>query len=72
MRPLKHELLSEQNIEANKEGYLMKTETWTGEVAEALAQEDMQVSLTEDHLKVVDFIRSYFKRFGTAPPEQIT
>ncbi|MFC1938271.1 TusE/DsrC/DsvC family sulfur relay protein [Chloroflexota bacterium] len=60
------------NIEFDKEGFIMNTETWTGEVAEALAQEDMQAELTEDHWKVIDIIRSYFKRFGIAPPEQIT
>jgi len=68
----KLELALNLNIELDKEGFIMNTETWTGEVAEALAQEEMQAGLTEDHWKVVDFIRSYFKRFGTAPAEQIT
>ena len=66
------ELALKLNIEFDKEGFLMNTETWTGEVAEALAQEDMQAGLTEDHWKVVDFIRTYFEKFGTAPPEQRT
>ncbi len=72
MRTLKHELVSDLSIEVNEEGFLMKTETWTRDVAEALAQEEMQSSLTEDHWKVVNFIRTYFKKFGVAPPEKMT
>jgi len=72
MPTLKHQLVSDQNIEIDEEGFLVKAETWTREVAEAMAQEGMQTSLTEDHWKVVDFIRTYFKKFGIAPPEQMT
>ena len=49
MRTLKHELVSDLNIGVNEQGFLMKTETWTKDVAKALAQEEMQSSLTEDH-----------------------
>ena len=72
MRTSKQELASSLNIELDREGFLMKTEAWTEKVAEALAQEEGYCSLTEDHWKVVDYIRTYFTKFGVAPPEQMT
>jgi len=68
----KVELAIKLNIEFDKEGFIMNTATWTEEIAEALAQEEMQAGLTEDHWKVVDCIRTHFAKFGVAPPEQIT
>ena len=72
MGTLKQELVTSQNIGVDKEGFLMKPEAWTEEVAEALAQEEGYDSLTEDQWKVLDYIRTYFKKFKVAPPEQMT
>lgn len=72
MRTLKHEAAPDLEVQINEEGFLMQTDTWNREVAEVLAQEEMQDSLTEDHWKVLNFIRSYFKKFVVAPAEQIT
>ena len=71
MRTLKGVAASNQAIEIDKEGFLMKAEMWTEEVAEALAQEEVPSGLTEEHWKVVQCIRTYHEKFGVAPPEQI-
>jgi len=71
MPTLKEGVASSLNIEVDKEGFLMKTEMWTREVAQALAHEEMQSDLTPDHWKVVDCVRNYFHEFGVAPAEQI-
>lgn len=68
---LKGEAVANLNIEVDREGYLMNKGVWNNEVAQALAQEEMQSELTDDHWKVVDYMRNYFREFGVAPPQQI-
>ncbi len=46
----------------------MKTETWTQEVAEVLAQEEVPEGLTDDHWIIVNYLRQYFLEFGSVPP----
>lgn len=72
MRTLKHETTPGLEVEINEEGFLMKTETWNREVAEVLAQEELDDNLTEEHWKILDYIRAYFKKYGVAPAEQLT
>jgi tRNA 2-thiouridine synthesizing protein E len=72
MSALDQELAAKLNLDIDKEGFMMKTEMWTREVAEALAEEEIGDDLTEDHWKVMDYIRTYFAKFGVAPPEQVT
>lgn len=53
-------------IETDAEGYLTNLEDWTPEVAEFLSQRDNLV-LTDDHWRIINFIRQYFEEYGTAP-----
>lgn len=50
------------------EGFLPKPEMWTKEVAEFLAQGEVPGGLTEDHWKVIDYLRQYYLEFDTVPP----
>lgn len=50
------------------DGYLVDTQKWTKEVAEILAATDMPQGLTEDHWKVIDYLRQYFLEWKCAPP----
>lgn len=60
--------VKERNIEINEEGFLVNPEEWDQELAEALAksQEDID-ELTDDHWKVIDYIRNYYLEKNIAP-----
>ncbi|MBL8491280.1 MAG: TusE/DsrC/DsvC family sulfur relay protein [Rhodocyclaceae bacterium] len=55
-----------REIETDAEGYLANLDDWTEDVAESLSRED-QLALTEEHWKVLNWIRSYYQEYGTAP-----
>ena len=52
----------------DKEGYLIRTETWTKEVAQTVAQEEVPEGLTDDHWMVVNHMRDYYIEYGNIPP----
>ncbi len=45
------------NIEVNEEGYMIDSNQWTEEIAREIAKEE-GIELTDEHLKVLEFIRS--------------
>lgn len=53
-------------IDVDEEGYLTNRAQWNRQVAEALAQE-MGISLTPAHWKVLDFIDRDFRERGVVP-----
>ena len=54
--------------EVDEEGFLKKEDTWTKEVAQLLAQTIMPGDLTEDHWRVINYMRHYYSEFRTLPP----
>lgn len=57
----------ELKIEVDEDGFIQKPEEWNEEVAKALAStEDVQV-MSENHWKVVYYLRDYYKKYGIAP-----
>ena len=48
------------------EGFLLKQEDWTPEIAEALAAAEGR-TLTEDHQAVISLVQDFYDRYGIAP-----
>lgn len=48
-----------QTIDTDDQGYLVDPEEWSEEVAEALARQ-ADIELTDEHKKVMQFMRDYF------------
>jgi tRNA 2-thiouridine synthesizing protein E len=48
-------------------GYLKDFGAWNRDLAEAIAAEDGIEALTEDHWRVIDFLRSHQAERGVAP-----
>ena len=63
-RELKHTILPEMD----SDGYLVDTRKWTKEVAEILANAEMPQGLSEDHWRVIDFMRQYYLEWESVPP----
>jgi dissimilatory sulfite reductase related protein len=53
-------------IDVNDEGYLTNHAQWSRDIAAALAQE-LGITLTDAHWKVLDFIDKDFKEKGVVP-----
>lgn len=57
-----------KKVEVNEEGFLINHEDWEEDVAEALAREEEGIDdLTEDHWKVIRYIRDYYQEKNLAP-----
>ena len=53
-------------VPTGDEGYLLEPADWTEEIAEIFATEE-QIALTEDHWRVIRFIRQWHNEHGMAP-----
>jgi tRNA 2-thiouridine synthesizing protein E len=54
--------------ETDDDGFMTKPETWTRDIAEILAHPEVTGRLTEEHWKVIDYLRDYYLKFNTVPP----
>lgn len=54
-------------LELDEDGFLQETDKWNETVAAALAEDEVEGELTEDHWKVIHYLRNYFLEFGIAP-----
>lgn len=59
-------MISGNAIETDAEGYLANLDDWSEEVATHLSNQD-NLELTDDHWKILTWIRNYYQEFGTAP-----
>jgi tRNA 2-thiouridine synthesizing protein E len=55
------------SIEVDEDGFMMNPDEWNDEVAAALATTEGIDSLNEEHWKVMNYLRDYYKEFGVAP-----
>ena len=56
-----------RSITVDEDGFIQEPERWTEELALALARTDGVSALTEEHWKLINYIRSYYKEFDIAP-----
>jgi TusE/DsrC/DsvC family sulfur relay protein len=57
----------EVSIEVDEDGFIQQPELWNQKVAAALGTTEGVENLTEEHWKVVNYLREYFLKFGVAP-----
>ncbi len=55
------------NIEVDEDGFMENPEGWDERIALALASTEGVSELTEDHWKIVHYLRDYYQKFGIAP-----
>lgn len=51
----------------DEDGFMEEPEFWNEEVAMALALTEDVEELTEEHWKVINYLRDYYQKFGVAP-----
>jgi tRNA 2-thiouridine synthesizing protein E len=52
------------SIEVDEDGFMAEPDLWTEEIAAALATTEGVEQMTDEHWKVVTYIREYFAEFG--------
>ncbi len=54
-------------VELNDDGFLANPQDWSEDVAKAYGALENVVELTENHWKVIYYLRDYYDRFRIAP-----
>lgn len=56
-----------QVVELDEDGFLVTLDQWNEDVAKFLAKEEGVEELTEDHWKLINYLKGYFAEYGIAP-----
>ena len=59
--------VGDYTVEVDEDGFIQEPDKWSEEVAAALAKVEDVPELTEDHWKVVNYLRDYYLEYGVAP-----
>jgi TusE/DsrC/DsvC family sulfur relay protein len=59
--------MDDKTVDVDDHGFLKEPNDWNKEVAEALAEATVLTPLTEDHWRVIMFVREYYLAYETAP-----
>lgn len=54
-------------LETDDKGFLEEPDKWTPALAEVIAKAQSLDHLTEEHWKVINYVRSYYLEFGVPP-----
>jgi len=60
--------LAGKAYEVDEDGFLQELNKWNADFASAYAKEEgIEGILTEEHWKVINYLREYYAKFGIAP-----
>ena len=59
-----------KSYETDEEGYLINLAEWNTDVANYMAQTE-NITMTESHWEVVNFLREYFEEYQIAPAVRV-
>jgi tRNA 2-thiouridine synthesizing protein E len=54
-------------IDVDEDGFMQEPEKWDEAIARALATTEGVDDLTDEHWKIVNYLREYYLKFGIAP-----
>jgi dissimilatory sulfite reductase related protein len=60
-------VLNGRTYDVDEDGFLQDPIAWNDDVAADLATTEMIVAITENHWKVIRYLRTYYLQFGIAP-----
>lgn len=55
------------SVELDEDGFLEDHAAWNEDVAKALAVTEEVEELTEEHWKLINYLREYYAQYGVAP-----
>jgi tRNA 2-thiouridine synthesizing protein E len=56
-----------KQIEVDEDGFIVDPDLWNEDIVKAFAKLEDVEELTENHWKVINYLRDYYKKFGIAP-----
>ena len=59
--------VGDRTLEIDEDGFIQEPDLWDDAVATALARAEGVEKMSDDHWKVVRYVRDYFVEFGVAP-----
>ena len=54
-------------VDVDEDGFIQEPDCWSEALATAIAKTEEVDELTEDHWKVINYLREYYQKFGIAP-----
>ena len=61
-------MLGGKEIEVDEDGFIQEPDKWDKAVAEDIAKEEANGPMSEEHWKLVDYLRNYYIQYDIAPP----
>jgi len=58
---------SGKSVDVDEDGFIEDPTIWNEELATALANVEGVDAMTDEHWKIVNYLRDYYKQFGIAP-----
>lgn len=59
--------VGDTTLEVDEDGFIQEPERWNKDVALALSKTEGVDEMTDDHWKLVNYLREYYLEFGIAP-----
>ncbi len=59
--------VGDTTLDIDEDGFIQEPDRWNEDVAAALGKTEGVDELTEDHWKVVNYLREYYLEYGVAP-----
>ncbi len=56
-----------KSVEVDEDGFIQEPDQWNEELAKALAGTEGVTDMSEEHWKLVNYLRDYYHQFGIAP-----
>ena len=60
--------LGGKELEIDEDGFIQEPDKWDKAVAEDIAKNEEAYPMSDDHWKLVNYLRNYFLEFEIAPP----
>jgi len=60
-------VVGDKTLDLDEDGFIQQPDLWDQDVAAALAQTEGVEELTEEHWKLVNYLREYYLEYGVAP-----
>ena len=56
-----------KSVDVDEDGFIEDPSAWNEELAKALAEIEGVNEMSDEHWKIVNYLRDYYKQFGIAP-----
>jgi TusE/DsrC/DsvC family sulfur relay protein len=64
---MSHVEVGGKQIEVDEDGFIVEPSLWNEDIVKAFAKLEHVEELTENHWKVINYLRDYYQKFGIAP-----